>query len=121
MPYLYTQSALIEQPAIRLPFVPRRRDSPASAGRRSGRTARLGADSREVGLRLRLLTTLTRLNPGLPAEAGALAAQELTRECGAGSLANANREVYHLLKDGVKIALRNAENYETVKVVCVVD
>ena len=54
-------------------------------------------------LRQRLLAALRKLNPDLPAEALQQAIDILTRDRSALSAVEANREVYRLLKDGVKV------------------
>ena len=53
-------------------------------------------------LRQRLLASLRKLNPDLPAEALQQASDALTRDRSALSAVEANREVYRLLKDGIK-------------------
>ena len=58
----------------------------------------------QVVLIPRLRAALTKLNPDVPAEALDLAIEELTRDRSAMSAANANREIYQLLKDGVKVS-----------------
>lgn len=87
----------------------------------------LGADSplgrettSQVLLPKRLLPALRKLNPTLPEEALASAFQELERDRSLLSPARANQEVYHLLKDGVKVSLRDKhgrEQFETVRLV----
>jgi len=62
-----------------------------------------------------------RLNPDLPSEAIDLAIEELTRDRSVMSSANANREVYILLKNGVEVSFRGIENEETVENVRVID
>jgi type I restriction enzyme R subunit len=57
----------------------------------------------------RLRAALEKLNPKLPADAIASAADALTRDRGAMTLAGANREMWGLLKDGVKVAVREPE------------
>ena len=59
----------------------------------------------EVVLRSPPARRAGKLNPDLPAEAITLAIEELTRDRSAMSAASANREVYQLLKDGVKVTL----------------
>ena len=59
----------------------------------------------QVVLVPRLRAALHKLNPDLPAEALDLAIEELTRDRSAQSLANANHEIYQLLKDGVKVTV----------------
>jgi type I restriction enzyme, R subunit len=61
--------------------------------------------SGEVVLIARLKAALARLNPGLPPEAVGTAIEELTRDRSAMSLAAANREVYWLLKEGIKVSV----------------
>jgi type I restriction enzyme R subunit len=53
---------------------------------------------------------LTRLNPTLPPEAIAAAVDELTRDRSTLLLEQANREVYGLLKDGIKVSVPDREH-----------
>lgn len=65
----------------------------------------------------RLRVALERLNPGASWEAIDLTIEELRRDRASLSLANANREVYALLKDGVRVQVRDRRgNDETVTV-----
>ena len=57
----------------------------------------------------RLRAALERLNPALPSEAITAAVDELTRDRSAMSLAAANREVYLLLKEGIKVSVPDKE------------
>ncbi len=57
----------------------------------------------EVVLQGRLMSALQHLNPDLPAEALQQASDVLVRDRSALSAVEANREVYRLLKDGVKV------------------
>jgi hypothetical protein len=50
-----------------------------------------------------------------------LAVEELSRERYLMSPAHANREVYQLLKEGVKVTYRDAEGVETVETVYLID
>jgi type I restriction enzyme R subunit len=69
----------------------------------SPRQPNLGRETTgEVVLRSRLKSALQKLNPDLPAEALQQASAALTRDRSALSAVEANREVYRLLKDGVK-------------------
>ena len=61
--------------------------------------------SAEVVLRPRLAAALARLNPALPVEALALAVEELCRDRSALSPVQANREIYDLLRDGVRVSV----------------
>ena len=54
----------------------------------------------------RLRVALERLNPDMPPEAITAAVDELTRDRSVMSLEAANREVYLLLKDGIKRIVR---------------
>lgn len=100
----YSEDALVEQPAIAL------------FGELDWETANcfhefeqlggspLGRETAaEVVLISRLRPFLEKLNSGLPEEAITLAIEELTRDRSALSPAQANREVYKLIKDGVKV------------------
>ena len=73
----------------------------------------------EVVLIPGLRRALERLNPRLPAEAIELAVEVLVRDRSAMILANANREVYRLLKDGVKVTFQaeGMEKTENVKAI----
>jgi len=53
----------------------------------------------------RLRAALERLNPALPPEAITAAVDELTRDRSAMSLEAPNREVYLLLKEGIKVSV----------------
>ena len=74
----------------------------------------------EVVLRPRLLAVLQRLNPTLPHEAIDEAAETLTRNRSAMLLPNANKEVYELLKNGVRVTFRK-DGIETVEIARVID
>lgn len=72
----------------------------------------------------RLRAALRRLNPGVAHEAIELAIADVTSDRSALSPAHANREIYRLLKDGVKVKMRveggfggDAELDETVRVI----
>ena len=82
----------------------------------------LGRDTEaEVVLVKKLRPALEKLNPDLSSEAFDLAIEELTRGRGVMSLAAANREVYKLLKDGVKVTIKNEDGDETVETVKLID
>src|SRR5258708_19287558 len=74
----------------------------------------------EVVLVPRLRSALQRLNPALSKEALTLAIEELTRPRNVLSLVNANREIYLLLKNGVRVHIRDMEGGETVETVRVI-
>ena len=82
----------------------------------------LGRSSRkEVVLVPQLRKALTKLNPDLPTAAIDLAVEELTRSRSTLSLENANREIYRLLKDGVKVTFQDANDDEAIETVKVID
>lgn len=85
-------------------------------------SADLGRETeQEVVLRRYLLPALERLNPGVPQEALVQAAEELSKERGMMSLAAANREVYSLLKEGVKVSVPDPAGGEVPVTVRVID
>ncbi len=87
-----------------------------------GENGTLGRETRtEVVLTLKLRPALEKLNPDLPKEAIALAIKDLTRDRSTLSPANANREIYRLLKDGVKVKFRNSDDEEIEEKVKVID
>ena len=109
MPHPYTEDQLVEQPAIQLfsklgwktayaleeVFGPRgtlQRESPG-----------------EAVLVARLRAALERLNPDLPREALSTAIDDLTRDRSTMSMAAANREVYGLLKEGIRVSVADTE------------
>ena len=59
----------------------------------------------EVVLVSRSRAALERLDPALPPEAITAAVDELTRDRSAMSLEATNCEVYHLLKEGIKVSV----------------
>ena len=63
----------------------------------------------DVVLVPKLRTALERLNPALPADAITSAIDELTRDRSAMSLAAANEDIWHLLRDGVRVLVPDAE------------
>ena len=81
MPHPYTEDQLVEQPAI-------------------GLFAELGWTA---------VSALERLNSALPPEAITAALDELTRDRSAMLLEQANREVYGLLKEGIKVSVPDRE------------
>ena len=85
-------------------------------------TSNLGRETRsEVVLISKLQPALEKLNPHLPKPAITLAIDELIRDRNALTLANANREIYHLLKDRVTVTYRNDDGEEITENVTVID
>src|SRR5579859_6352080 len=121
----YSEDALIERPTIAL-FGALGWETANCYAERFGAKGTLGRETpAEVVLLSRLRAALERLNPDLsrresresfragPGEALALAIAELTRDRSALSPAQANREVYALLKEGVKVTLRTGGDGDT--------
>src|SRR5690606_36889022 len=86
-----------------------------------GKDGTLGREtSADVVLIDRLKKSLQALNPSLPNEAIVLATEELVRDRSSLNPVAANREVYRMLRDGVKVSIRKDEDDgepETVKVI----
>ena len=103
MPSSYTEDRLVEQPAIVL-FGELGWDTANCFYETFGPTGTLGREtSYDVVLERRLRPALKKLNSDLPEGALRLAVEELTKDRGLMSPAQANREVYRLLKNGVKV------------------
>jgi type I restriction enzyme, R subunit len=71
--------------------------------------------------KLRPVMENLKANKDLPAEAFDLAIEELTRGRSAMSMAAANREVFKLLKEGVKVTIKDEDGDESVETVQVID
>ena len=107
--HAYTEDQLVEQPAIAL-FAELGWQAVSAMEEQFGANGTLGREtSGEVVLVPRLRAALERLNHQLPAEAISSALDELTRDRSAMTLAGANREVCGLLKNGVKVTVRDRE------------
>ena len=119
----YSESALVEQPAIELFGELGWETADCFHEFDSGRSPLERETPAEVVLTSRLRAALEKLNPGLAAEAIGLAIEELTRDRSVMSMTAANREVYQLLKDGVKINLPGGEEGydEETEVVRIID
>ena len=117
----YSESALVEEPAIAL-FAALGYETANGFYEKLGKNGTFGRETYgEVVLLPRLRAALQRLNPGLAREAIEIAVEELTRDRSALSLANANREVYRLLKNGVNIRIRGDGDEEIDETVRVID
>ncbi|MDD4059461.1 MAG: type I restriction endonuclease subunit R [Kiritimatiellae bacterium] len=109
MTYPYTEDQLVEQPAIGL-FAELGWQTVCAMEETFGAGGTLGRETRgEVVLVSRLREAMMRLNPSLPDEAINTAIDELTRDRSAMSLPAANREVYDLLKNGIKVSIAEPE------------
>ena len=109
MPHTYTEDQLVEQPAIGL-FAELGWTTVSALEETFGATGTLLRETKgEVVLVSRLRAALERLNPALPPEAITAAVDELTRDRSAMSLEAANREVYLLLKEGIRVSVADTE------------
>lgn len=77
--------------------------------------AKLGREHRgEVVLKKYLLPALEKINPELPKEVFDQAVEQIVRDRSHLSLVNANKEIYHLLRDGASVQVMNKDGeYET--------
>jgi len=109
MPNDYNEDQLVEQPAIGL-FAELGWQTVSASEETFGTGGTLGRDTKgEVVLVPRLREALERLNPSLPPEAISTAVDELTRDRSAMLLPAANRDVYLLLKEGIKVSVPDRE------------
>ncbi|MCG2740681.1 MAG: hypothetical protein L6300_10670, partial [Syntrophaceae bacterium] len=118
----YTEDALVEQPAIAL-LAELGWETINAYHEFDHGASTLGRETKaEVILKARLRMALQQLNPDMPPEVLGQAIEELTRDRSRMSAVAANREIYHLLKNGVRVPVSDPEgDGETVEVVRVVD
>jgi len=115
----YSEDALVEQPAVAL-FGDLGWETANCFNEVFGPGGTLGRETpADVVLLPRLHDALRRLNPDLPGEATALAVEEITRDRSAMNPVQANRQVYSLLKNGVKVTFQTEgeQKVETVRVI----
>jgi type I restriction enzyme R subunit len=107
MSHAYTEDQLVEQPAIAL-FAELGWATVSALEETFGAAGTLQRETKgDVVLVSRLRVALERLKPTLPPEAVASAVDELTRDRSAMILEAANREVYLLLKEGIRVSALN--------------
>jgi type I restriction enzyme R subunit len=117
----YSEQELIEQPAIEM--LKKLGWGHINALHETlGPSGTLGRDNQsEIILQSRLRIAFKRLNPDLPPEAYNLTFEELTRDRSRLSMPAANREIYQLLRNGVKVHIPDpeggGEKVETVRLV----
>ena len=118
----YSEDELIEQPAIAL-LTEMGWETLNCHSEFDGSDSPLGRETKsEVVLTPRLRAALQRLNPTATQEAIAKAIEELIRSRSLISDVEANREIYTLLKDGVRVAISDPDGEgETVEVLQVID
>lgn len=121
LPGGYSEDTLVEQPAIAL-LRALGWETFNAYGEFDHGSSPLGRETKaEVVLISRLRPALEKLNPGVPAEAINQTIEELTRDRSRMSLVTANREVYHLLKNGVRTLLPDTDGGEKVELIRVID
>jgi type I restriction enzyme R subunit len=112
-PHLFSEFGLIERNAVEL-LAELGWETADCYQERFGLHGTLGRETpSDVVLKEKLRTALKQLNPG-QSEAIDLAVEELTRDRVAVSPAQANRGVYELLKDGVKVKIRSSDDREEI-------
>jgi type I restriction enzyme R subunit len=118
----FSENTLVELPAIALFNELGYASTNCFYEKVGGHAPTLGRETTsDVILRLRLAAALERLNPGIASEAVQLAIDELAKDRSAMSLAHANREIYKLLKDGVRVSFQNDDGEEVDETLRVID
>ena len=121
MASLYSEDTLVEQPTIAL-FEQLSWTVQNCYEELLGAAGTLGRETTsEVVLRPKLFTALKSLNSKLPLQALNLAIEELTRDRSLMTPVQANREIYLLLKNGVKVTFENDRGEQVTKAVKVID
>ena len=117
----YTEDNLIEQPTMELL---------ASIGWETmncyhevfGKSGTLGRETpSEVVLVRTLRESIRRFNPNIDLDAIDLAVEEITKDRSSMSPLHANKEVYHLLKDGVQVTYRDEYDEDVDTTVVIID
>jgi type I restriction enzyme R subunit len=117
----FTEDQLVERPAIAL-FAQLGWTTVNAMQETLGPDGTLGRDNQsEVVLRRPLREALERLNPELPAEAISKAVEEISKDRSAVDHVRANREVYALVRDGVRVKVRTEDGSESPEVVRVIN
>src|SRR5947209_6170398 len=117
----FSEHTLVEQPAVAL-FRDLGYATVSGFNETFGPHGTLGRETTgDVVLVPRLRAALQKLNPKLPAPAIDAAIEQLTKDRSAQSLAHANRDVYKLLKDGVRVTFQDDEGEEATETVAVID
>jgi type I restriction enzyme R subunit len=119
----YSEDSLVEQPAIELLSSLGWETYQAYDEFNAACGSSLGRETKsEVVLLSRLRPALLKLNPDASPEAIDQAIEELTRDRSRMSLVAANREIYELLKNGIRVHLEGREDEEErVELVRVID
>ncbi len=118
----FSENALVEQPAIALFGVLGYATANCFKEHVGTDNSTLGRETTaDVVLVPRLQAAIKKLNPGIASDAVQLAIDELTKDRSAMSLAQANREVYKLLKEGVKVTSQDDDGNQTDETLRVID
>lgn len=118
---VFSEDALVEQPAIAL-FSELGWETANCWGEKFGEKSTLGRETpTEVVLVSLLRPALKRLNPNLPKVAIDLAIEELIKDRSLMAPAQANRGVYKLLKNGVRVTVPSEEEGDRIEIVRVID
>lgn len=117
----YGELMLVEQPAIELlaELGWEHRNLFAESFGEHGTEGR--ESEHQVILTRRLLAALRRLNPGLPDDVYAQAIEQIAQDRSKQIAVNANRELYRLIKDGVKVTIPDEHGGHTTEVLRVID
>ena len=117
----YSENQLVQQPAVEL-FGELNWETADLYGEWASSKSTEGRETEhDVVLVSRLRAALEGLNPDLPAEALSQAIDELTRDRSKMVKEEASQEVYGLLKDGVKVAVKRDDGGWDKEVVKVID
>ena len=119
----YSEDQLVEQPAIALLENMGWHTQNCINEFRYGNENQTGRETKsDVVLINRLRAALARLNPNAPSDTINAAIEELTQSRAVMNLVEANREIYNLLKDGVRVTITESNTQEeTVLVLQVID
>jgi type I site-specific restriction-modification system R (restriction) subunit len=113
--YECSEDILVEQPTIDL-FTALGYETANTFHEKFGKLGTLRREmDNEVVLVPRLRVALQQLNPDLPHEAIELPIEELTPDRSSLTPANANHEIYQLLKQGIPICISAGEDEELVQ------
>jgi type I restriction enzyme R subunit len=117
----FTELKLIEQPAIDL-FAELGYEACDCYHERFGPNGKLGRETKhDVVLIPRLRASLNRLNPGLPPDSIDEAVETIARDRSAMHPVHANQDVWELLREGVKVSVKDERGDERTETARVID
>lgn len=117
----FNETTLIENPTIEL-FASLGYETINCYNETLGKSGTLSRETTaDVVLTRYLRQAMYKLNPSLEKDAIELAIEGIIRDRSSLSMVNANREIYKLLKDGVKVSYKNFEGEEVDETVKVID